>query len=70
MDLFKKVERRDPAEVVPRTFPEPFAYKSQREFVRKVLREELNYRANGKEIVRQKKQGARAVTSVSPADEF
>ncbi|MCC2643378.1 MAG: uncharacterized protein K0S45_3791, partial [Nitrospira sp.] len=54
MDLFKKIEQRDPAEVVPRTLPEPFAYKSQREFVRKVLREEVHFRANGKEIVSQK----------------
>ncbi len=54
MDLFKKIERRDPAEVLPRTLPEPFAYKSQRAFVRKVLLEEVNFRANGKEIVSQK----------------
>lgn len=54
MDLFKQVERRDPAEVLPRTLPEPFAYKSQRDFVRKVLREEVDFGANGKDIVRRR----------------
>lgn len=54
MDLFKTVERRDPAEVLPRTLPEPFPYKSQRDFVRKVLHDEVQFRANGKEIVSQK----------------
>lgn len=54
MDLFKTVERRDPAEVLPRTLPEPFPYKSQREFVRKVLHDEVQFRANGKEIISQK----------------
>jgi hypothetical protein len=54
MDLFKQVERRDPAEVLPRTLPEPFAYKSQRDFVRKILREEVNFGANGKDIVRRR----------------
>jgi rubrerythrin len=56
MDLFKKIERRDSAEVLPRTLPEPIAYKSQREFVRRVLRDEVNFRANGKEIISNKNQ--------------
>jgi hypothetical protein len=51
MELFKTVERRDPAEILPATLPEPIAYKSQREFVRNVLREEIDLRANGTEFV-------------------
>jgi rubrerythrin len=56
IDLFKKIERRDPAEILPSTLPEPFAYKSQRAFVRQVLRDEVDFRANGKEIISNKKQ--------------
>jgi rubrerythrin len=56
MDLFKKIERRDPAELLPQTLPEPIAYKSQREFVRQVLQDEVHFRANGKEIISNKNQ--------------
>src|SRR5215203_3188620 len=37
MELFKKVENRDPAEVLPATLPEPIDYTSHREFVRETL---------------------------------
>ncbi|MCC2643428.1 MAG: uncharacterized protein K0S45_3841 [Nitrospira sp.] len=56
MDLFKKLEGRDPAELLPQTLPEPIAYKSQREFVRQVLQDEVHFRANGKEIISNKNQ--------------
>lgn len=51
MEVFKKMERRDPAEILPASLPEPIAYKSQREFVRKVLHDELDLRANGTQFV-------------------
>jgi len=51
VQLFKEQERRDPAEVLPAELPEPFAYQSQRAFVREVLRNEVNYRALGHQIV-------------------
>jgi hypothetical protein len=51
MELFKKHERRDPAEILPENLPDPIEYKSQREFVRDVLEKELDYRAVGKEFV-------------------
>ncbi|RKH42966.1 hypothetical protein [Corallococcus sicarius] len=51
MDLFKNLERRDPAEVLPRTLPEPIAFKEHREFVRKVLSQEVDMRANGPDYV-------------------
>ena len=56
MDLFKKIEQRDPAEILPASLPDPIPYKSQREFVRQVLRDEVDYRANGQEIVNNKKR--------------
>jgi hypothetical protein len=50
MDLFKKVERRDPAEILPAKLPKPLPYTSQREFVRATLAAEVDYRAVGTEI--------------------
>ena len=52
-DLFEKVERRDAAEILPEKLPEPIAYESQRDFVRKVLAEEVDLRTSGTEIVPQ-----------------
>ena len=49
--LFKKHEKRDPAEILPETMPDPIAYESQREFVRETLREEVNLSANGPRFV-------------------
>jgi hypothetical protein len=50
-ELFKKYEGRDPAEVISDTFPEPIPFESNREFVRKVLSEEVNLRALGTQFV-------------------
>ncbi|WP_050727644.1 hypothetical protein [Vulgatibacter incomptus] len=47
MELMKKVERRDPKELLPTALPEPIRYESQREFVRKVLASEVDFRAIG-----------------------
>jgi rubrerythrin len=51
MELFKKHEGRDPAEIIPTFMPDPIAYQSQREFVRKTLREEIDLRAAGTQFV-------------------
>ena len=51
MELFKKVENRDPAEVLPATLPEPIDYTSHREFVRETLENEVDLRASGTEFV-------------------
>ena len=51
LDIFKKVERRDPQEVIPAKLPDPFPYKSQRDFVRQVLKNEVDLRAKGTEFV-------------------
>lgn len=45
--LFKDIERRDPAEVLSKELPKRIDFKSQREFVRKVTAEEVDLRAKG-----------------------
>jgi rubrerythrin len=50
-DLFRRIEGRDPAELLSGGLPEPIQYVSHREYVRKVLREEVNLRAVGTEFV-------------------
>jgi hypothetical protein len=61
MEVFKKMERRDPAEILPPSLPEPIAYKSQREFVRKVLHDELDLRANGTQFVDKRQEPERSL---------
>jgi hypothetical protein len=51
IELVQQLEGLDAAELLPRTLPEPISYESQRDFVRKVLREEVDFRANGPDIV-------------------
>lgn len=50
MDLFKKIERRDPAEVLPDELPDMIGYNAHREFIRKVLAREVDYAAEGHRI--------------------
>lgn len=56
--LFKDIERRDPAEVLPATLPEPIAFKSHRAFVRSTLAQEAGLRANGTRIVPPEQESA------------
>lgn len=51
LELFKQVERRDPAEILPAKLPDPIPYTSQRDFVRKVLKQEVDLRARGTQFV-------------------
>ncbi|MDB4943341.1 MAG: hypothetical protein JWP97_2875 [Labilithrix sp.] len=51
MAAFQNIEGRDPAEVIPTSLPEPIDFKSQRDYVRKTLREQVHLRANGRQIV-------------------
>jgi rubrerythrin len=46
-DLFERIERRDAAEILPRTLPEPLSFASHRAFVREVLRSETNLTSVG-----------------------
>jgi hypothetical protein len=50
MDLFQQHENRDPREILPAKLPAPIQYKSQREFVRDVLKKEAAFTANGEEM--------------------
>jgi hypothetical protein len=50
-DLFEDIERRDAAEVLPRQMPETIRYVSHRDFVRDVLRAEVELSARGTEFV-------------------
>ncbi|HET6612588.1 MAG TPA: hypothetical protein VFG83_11380 [Kofleriaceae bacterium] len=60
-DLMKNVERRDPAELLPTTLPAPIHYESQRDFVTKVLSDEVGLRANGTQIVPADKEGQQSI---------
>jgi hypothetical protein len=51
MELFQRLEGRDPAEILPATLPDPIEFKSHREFVRRVLSQEVDLRASGTEFV-------------------
>jgi len=51
MDLFRTLEGRDPAEILPQTLPEPISFASQRNFVRSVLNTEVDLRAIGTQFV-------------------
>ena len=55
-NLFKKHERRDPAEILPEALPTPIPFESQRNFVRKTLEEEINLRTNGTHFVDKDKE--------------
>lgn len=50
-DLFEKHERRDPKEVLPESLPEQITFKSQRDYVRKVLQSEVVLRPVGTQFV-------------------
>jgi rubrerythrin len=56
-DLFKKHQKRDPAEILPESIPDPMPVASQREFVREVLEKEVNLRARGPDFVEKAKEG-------------
>ncbi|RUR09798.1 hypothetical protein [Legionella sp. km772] len=45
--FFKKIEQRDPQELLQGNLPKMVEFKSQRAFVRKVLEKEVNLRADG-----------------------
>jgi hypothetical protein len=49
--MFEELEGRDVSEILPQRLPKPIAFQSQRQFVRKVLKEEVDLRANGTEFV-------------------
>ena len=57
MQLFQKIEKRDIAEILPATLPEPIEYRSHRRFVREVLSKEVDLRARGFEFIDKNEEG-------------
>jgi hypothetical protein len=58
LQLFKDVERRDPAEILGDGALPPFIeFKSQREFVREVVEAEVHLRKNGTQVVPEDQEG-------------
>jgi hypothetical protein len=61
MDLMRRIEKRDPEELLPQTLPESIAFASQREFVRDVLSRETELGARGAQIVPRAQESAATV---------
>ena len=51
MELFKQVENRDPAEILPASLPEPIEYRSHREFVRETTANDVGPARSGTQFV-------------------
>jgi rubrerythrin len=69
-ELFKQYEQRDPSEVLPADLPEQISFASQRDFVRQVLRQEVDLSAKGTQFVdkQQESQASIAYRSTINAD--
>jgi len=65
MELFKNIDRRDPAEVLPETLPEPIDYQSHRQFVRETLNNEVDLRAAGTQFIHKDEEPERAKLSIA-----
>src|SRR5215210_7718080 len=65
MELFKQVENRDPAEILPQTLPEPIDYQSHRQFVRETLNAEVDLRAAGTQFIHKDEEPERAPLSIA-----
>lgn len=50
-ELMRQHERRDPAEILAEALPAPLQFKSQRDFIRQVLADEIDLRADGPDFV-------------------
>ena len=50
-EALQKFDNRDPAEIITSSFDSPLEFRSQREFVRKVLASEIDVRADGTEFI-------------------
>ncbi|HVK75837.1 MAG TPA: hypothetical protein VM734_21045 [Kofleriaceae bacterium] len=51
MDTMRRLDTRDPEELVPATLPDPIKFESQRDFVRTTLTAEVDLRADRTELV-------------------
>lgn len=64
MELFKKHERRDPAEVIESKLPDPISWESHRTFVTQVLNDEAGLQAKGTQFVDTGAQPATEATRI------
>lgn len=65
MEMMKKFEKRDPAELLPQTLPEPIEYDSHRQFVRETLNAEVDLRAAGTQFIHKDEEPDRAPESIA-----
>ena len=70
MDLFKEIERRDPAEILPQTLPEFIDYQSHRQFVRETLNNEVDLRAAGTRFINAADEPEQAPASIAYRDQM
>ena len=57
-EALKQVEKRDPAEIITSDFASPLEFRSQRDFVRKVLGSEVDLRTSGTQFVQAEDESA------------
>ena len=65
MEMMKKYEKRDPAELLPATLPEPIRFESHRQFVRETLNREVDLRAAGPNFIHKDEEPSRAPASIA-----
>jgi rubrerythrin len=51
VQYFQDIEKRDAAEILPKSLPDPISFRSHRDFVRKILNQEVDLRARGAEFI-------------------
>lgn len=61
IEQFQKHDGRDVAEILPDELPDPIPIESQREFVRKVLADEVDLRADGSRFVDKDREPQRSI---------
>jgi hypothetical protein len=62
-ELLKRHEDRDPAELLPASLPDPIRYESHRDFVRQVLMQEVDLRADGTRFIHARDESAEAISA-------
>jgi hypothetical protein len=50
-EMLRKVEKKEPEEFLPKELPEPFQFRSNKEYVRKVLAAQIDLTAKGEDFV-------------------
>ena len=61
IEHFQRLDGRDVAEILPNELPDPIPIESQREFVRKVLADEIDLRADGQQFVDKAQEPQRSI---------